>query len=73
MTLNELNFTNSVVLRCLIADIYHGSDCSADLSLQIDNGTCICAAMPNKITILRLNESLNKFCIRKVSGYSFKD
>lgn len=37
-------------------------------SLQIDNGICICAAMPNKITILRHNESLNKFCIRKVSG-----
>ncbi|MEQ2183647.1 hypothetical protein GOODEAATRI_000209 [Goodea atripinnis] len=35
------------------------------LSLQIDNGLCICAAMPNKITILRYNESLNKFCIRK--------
>uniref|UniRef100_A0A3P9QCE3 Citron Rho-interacting kinase n=1 Tax=Poecilia reticulata TaxID=8081 RepID=A0A3P9QCE3_POERE len=35
------------------------------LSLQIDNGLCICAAMPNKITILRHNESLNKFCIRK--------
>ena len=33
---------------------------------QIDNGTCICAAMPNKITILRYNDSLNKFCIRKV-------
>lgn len=38
----------------------------ADFSRQIDNGTCICAAMPNKITILRHNESLNKFCIRKV-------
>ncbi|MBN3317543.1 CTRO kinase, partial [Atractosteus spatula] len=32
---------------------------------KIDNGPCICAAMPNKITILRYNESLNKFCIRK--------
>lgn len=35
--------------------------------LQIDNGPCICAAMPNKITILRYNDNLNKFCIRKVS------
>ncbi|XP_048875200.1 citron rho-interacting kinase isoform X3 [Brienomyrus brachyistius] len=31
----------------------------------IENGPCICAAMPNKITILRYNESLGKFCIRK--------
>ena len=35
---------------------------------QIDNGPCICAAMPSKITILRYNENLNKFCIRKVCG-----
>lgn len=33
--------------------------------VQIENGTCICAAMPNKITILRYNDSLNKFCIKK--------
>uniref|UniRef100_A0A8C5BJP0 Citron rho-interacting serine/threonine kinase n=1 Tax=Gadus morhua TaxID=8049 RepID=A0A8C5BJP0_GADMO len=32
---------------------------------RIDNGPCICAAMPSKITILRYNENLNKFCIRK--------
>uniref|UniRef100_A0A8C7R0L2 Citron rho-interacting serine/threonine kinase n=1 Tax=Oncorhynchus mykiss TaxID=8022 RepID=A0A8C7R0L2_ONCMY len=32
---------------------------------RIDNGPCICAAMPNKITILRYNDNLNKFCIRK--------
>ncbi|KPP74577.1 hypothetical protein Z043_106256, partial [Scleropages formosus] len=32
---------------------------------RIENGPCICAAMPNKITILRYNESLGKFCIRK--------
>uniref|UniRef100_A0A7N9AWA9 Citron rho-interacting serine/threonine kinase b n=1 Tax=Mastacembelus armatus TaxID=205130 RepID=A0A7N9AWA9_9TELE len=32
---------------------------------RIDNGPCICAAMPNKITILRYNDSLNKYCIRK--------
>ncbi|TKS78001.1 Citron Rho-interacting kinase [Collichthys lucidus] len=31
----------------------------------IDNGPCICAAMPNKITILRYNDNLNKYCIRK--------
>lgn len=37
------------------------------ICLQIDNGPCICAAMPNKITILRYNDNLNKFCIRKVS------
>uniref|UniRef100_A0A667XVJ2 non-specific serine/threonine protein kinase n=1 Tax=Myripristis murdjan TaxID=586833 RepID=A0A667XVJ2_9TELE len=39
--------------------------CHLFSSGKIDNGTCICAAMPNKITILRHNESLNKFCIRK--------
>uniref|UniRef100_A0AAV2MT44 Citron Rho-interacting kinase n=1 Tax=Knipowitschia caucasica TaxID=637954 RepID=A0AAV2MT44_KNICA len=32
---------------------------------RVDNGSCICAAMPNKITILRYNENLNKYCIRK--------
>ncbi|KAG7283577.1 hypothetical protein CRUP_026504, partial [Coryphaenoides rupestris] len=32
---------------------------------RIDNGQCICAAMPSKITILRYNDNLNKFCIRK--------
>ncbi|KAM4709498.1 citron Rho-interacting kinase [Discoglossus pictus] len=32
---------------------------------NIENGLCICAAMPNKVVILRYNESLNKFCIRK--------
>lgn len=40
---------------------------ASTLSLQIDNGPCICAAMPNKITILRYNDNLNKYCIRKVS------
>uniref|UniRef100_A0A8C5A8J8 Citron Rho-interacting kinase n=1 Tax=Gadus morhua TaxID=8049 RepID=A0A8C5A8J8_GADMO len=39
--------------------------CHLFSSGKIDNGMCICAAMPNKITILRHNESLNKFCIRK--------
>ncbi|XP_017278330.1 citron rho-interacting kinase isoform X8 [Kryptolebias marmoratus] len=39
--------------------------CHLFSSGKIDNGICICAAMPNKITILRYNESLNKFCIRK--------
>ncbi|XP_056130330.1 citron Rho-interacting kinase [Lampris incognitus] len=39
--------------------------CHLFSSGKIDNGTCICAAMPNKITILRHNETLNKFCIRK--------
>ncbi|MEQ2301252.1 hypothetical protein AMECASPLE_033995, partial [Ameca splendens] len=34
---------------------------------RVDNGPCICAAMPNKITILRYNDNLNKYCIRKVS------
>lgn len=37
-----------------------------NLFQQIDNGPCICAAMPNKITILRHNDNLNKYCIRKV-------
>ncbi|XP_077600494.1 citron Rho-interacting kinase-like isoform X1 [Stigmatopora nigra] len=32
---------------------------------KIDNGSCICAAMPNKITILRYNDNLGKYCIRK--------
>ncbi|KAM4577118.1 citron Rho-interacting kinase isoform 12-T13 [Odontesthes bonariensis] len=32
---------------------------------RVDNGPCICAAMPNKITILRYNDNLNKYCIRK--------
>ncbi|XP_072271580.1 citron Rho-interacting kinase isoform X4 [Pyxicephalus adspersus] len=32
---------------------------------KIENGLCICAAMVNKVVILRYNESLNKFCIRK--------
>uniref|UniRef100_A0A8C7NW22 non-specific serine/threonine protein kinase n=1 Tax=Oncorhynchus mykiss TaxID=8022 RepID=A0A8C7NW22_ONCMY len=39
--------------------------CHLFSSGKIENGTCICAAMPNKITILRYNDSLNKFCIRK--------
>ncbi|XP_069475825.1 citron Rho-interacting kinase isoform X13 [Ambystoma mexicanum] len=32
---------------------------------KIENGLCICAALPNKVVILRYNESLSKFCIRK--------
>lgn len=36
--------------------------------LQIENGLCICAAMPNKVVVLRYNESLGKFCIRKVKS-----
>ncbi|XP_076859570.1 LOW QUALITY PROTEIN: citron Rho-interacting kinase [Brachyhypopomus gauderio] len=32
---------------------------------RIENGPCICAAMPNKVTILRYNDNLSKFCIRK--------
>ncbi|XP_058238687.1 citron rho-interacting kinase isoform X1 [Hemibagrus wyckioides] len=39
--------------------------CHLFASGKIENGMCICAAMPNKITILRYNESLSKFCIRK--------
>uniref|UniRef100_I3KTN0 Citron Rho-interacting kinase n=1 Tax=Oreochromis niloticus TaxID=8128 RepID=I3KTN0_ORENI len=39
--------------------------CHLFSSGKIDNGLCICAAMPNKITILRHNQGLNKFCIRK--------
>lgn len=48
---------------------YKGYDwCASCLCVrQIENGMCICAAMQNKITILRYNESLGKFCIRKVS------
>uniref|UniRef100_A0A7N4NWL4 Citron Rho-interacting kinase n=1 Tax=Sarcophilus harrisii TaxID=9305 RepID=A0A7N4NWL4_SARHA len=32
---------------------------------KIENGLCICAAMPNKVVILRYNENLSKYCIRK--------
>ncbi|XP_077150921.1 citron Rho-interacting kinase isoform X2 [Ranitomeya variabilis] len=32
---------------------------------KIENGLCICAAMINKVVILRYNENLSKFCIRK--------
>nr|XP_060641383.1 citron Rho-interacting kinase isoform X8 [Anolis sagrei ordinatus] len=32
---------------------------------KIENGLCICAAMPSKVVVLRYNESLSKFCIRK--------
>ncbi|XP_035246530.1 citron rho-interacting kinase-like isoform X4 [Anguilla anguilla] len=32
---------------------------------KIEGGACICAALHNKIIILRYNDSLNKFCIRK--------
>ncbi|XP_053135090.1 citron Rho-interacting kinase isoform X17 [Hemicordylus capensis] len=32
---------------------------------KIENGLCICAAMPNKVVVLRYNEGLGKFCIRK--------
>ncbi|XP_063049678.1 citron Rho-interacting kinase [Engraulis encrasicolus] len=39
--------------------------CHLFSSGRIDNGSCICAAMPNKVTILRYNDNLNKFCIRK--------
>ncbi|XP_059405353.1 citron rho-interacting kinase isoform X6 [Carassius carassius] len=39
--------------------------CHLFASGKIDAGMCICAAMPNKITILRFNDTLNKFCIRK--------
>ncbi|XP_056601858.1 citron rho-interacting kinase isoform X3 [Triplophysa dalaica] len=39
--------------------------CHLFSSGKIENGMCICAAMPNKITILRYNDTLNKFCIRK--------
>lgn len=34
---------------------------------QIESGLCICAAMPSKVVILRYNENLSKYCIRKVS------
>ncbi|XP_058896775.2 citron Rho-interacting kinase isoform X4 [Kogia breviceps] len=32
---------------------------------KIDGGLCICAAMPNKVAVLRYNENLSKYCIRK--------
>ncbi|XP_068767553.1 citron Rho-interacting kinase isoform X12 [Struthio camelus] len=32
---------------------------------KVENGLCICAAMPNKVVILRYNENLSKYCIRK--------
>ncbi|XP_059404900.1 citron Rho-interacting kinase-like isoform X4 [Carassius carassius] len=39
--------------------------CHLFASGKIESCMCICAAMPNKITILRFNDTLNKFCIRK--------
>uniref|UniRef100_A0A8C2RK69 Citron Rho-interacting kinase n=1 Tax=Capra hircus TaxID=9925 RepID=A0A8C2RK69_CAPHI len=32
---------------------------------KIESGLCICAAMPSKVVILRYNENLSKYCIRK--------
>ncbi|KAM8992634.1 citron Rho-interacting kinase isoform 5-T5 [Ara ararauna] len=32
---------------------------------KVENSLCICAAMPSKVVVLRYNESLSKFCIRK--------
>ncbi|KFR12457.1 Citron Rho-interacting kinase, partial [Opisthocomus hoazin] len=32
---------------------------------KVENGLCICAAMPSKVVVLRYNDSLSKFCIRK--------
>ncbi|XP_066116554.1 citron Rho-interacting kinase isoform X2 [Saccopteryx bilineata] len=32
---------------------------------KIETGLCICAAMPNKVVVLRYNENLSKYCIRK--------
>ncbi|KAI1882468.1 hypothetical protein AGOR_G00251070 [Albula goreensis] len=39
--------------------------CHLFASGKIEGGACICAALPNKIIVLRYNDSLNKFCIRK--------
>ncbi|XP_055077642.1 citron rho-interacting kinase [Periophthalmus magnuspinnatus] len=47
----------------LVFDTVKG--CHLFSSGKIDSSMCICAATANKITILRHNESLNKFCIRK--------
>ncbi len=55
---------------CLFIRVYwrlHWSVCVCVCLFQIDTCMCICAAMPNKITILRFNDTLNKFCIRKVT------
>lgn len=32
---------------------------------KIENSLCICAAMPSKVVILRYNDNLSKYCIRK--------
>ncbi|NXD62833.1 CTRO kinase, partial [Eolophus roseicapillus] len=32
---------------------------------KVENSLCICAAMPSKVVVLRYNETLSKFCIRK--------
>uniref|UniRef100_A0A8C2X8E9 Citron Rho-interacting kinase n=1 Tax=Cyclopterus lumpus TaxID=8103 RepID=A0A8C2X8E9_CYCLU len=58
-----MNLTTYTPLYCALLTQY--SYIAGSFIYCIDNGTCICAAMPNKITILRHNESLNKFCIRK--------
>ncbi|XP_072315820.1 citron Rho-interacting kinase-like [Eucyclogobius newberryi] len=47
----------------LVFDTVKG--CHLFSSGKIDSGLCICAATATKITIMRHNESLNKFCIRK--------
>ncbi|KAK7916003.1 hypothetical protein WMY93_011764 [Mugilogobius chulae] len=47
----------------LVFDTVKG--CHLFSSGKIDSGLCVCAAMANKITIMKHNESLNKFCIRK--------
>ncbi|KAB1255412.1 Citron Rho-interacting kinase [Camelus dromedarius] len=35
------------------------------MALQIEGGLCICAATPSKVVVLRYNENLSKYCIRK--------
>ncbi|NXF89642.1 CTRO kinase, partial [Eubucco bourcierii] len=39
--------------------------CHLFASGKVENSLCICAAMPNKVVVLRYNEGLSKFCIRK--------
>uniref|UniRef100_A0AAV2M5H0 CNH domain-containing protein n=1 Tax=Knipowitschia caucasica TaxID=637954 RepID=A0AAV2M5H0_KNICA len=47
----------------LLVDLVKG--CHLFSSGKVDGGMCICAAMVNKIIILRHNDNLSKFCVRK--------
>ena len=41
------------------------------LVFKVEDGTFLCAALPNKISVLRFNSSMNAFVIRKVNKALF--